>query len=349
MLRKISSPHTHGCLTTSRVMRDLCLATIPGLVAMTWFYGWGTLINLVWATFLALGMEASVMLVRGRPPIAYVKDLSAVVTAVLLALTLPPYAPWWLTMIAVFFAIPITKHLYGGLGYNPFNPAMVGYAVVLISFPAELAEWAAPRTMVDHLPGPLMALQLIFTGATPIDGVTAATALDLIKQNNTYTLEQLYSQNPQFSSAVLVAAGTEWVNLAFLGGGLWLLRQKIYTWHAPVGMLAALLLLSSLWYDAGSSASAGSPLLHMLTGATMLGAFFIVTDPVSGCTSNFGRLLFGIGVGALTFAIRAWGSYPDAVAFSILLMNFAAPLIDYYTQPRAYGHSARTRVRIKKS
>lgn len=348
MPKSISSPHAHGPSKTSAVMREVALAAVPGIFALSWIYGWGTLINLVWAILLALGLEAIIMKLRGRPVGFYIGDYSAVVTAVLLALAIPQYAPWWATLIGVLFAIVIAKHLYGGMGYNPFNPAMVGYVVLLISFPLAMTEWATPLPVAENLPGFVQALSMIFMETVPLDGVTAATALDLVKQNNSLLISQLYEQSPQFSVASFSAAGTEWVNLAFLAGGAWLLWRRIYTWHAPVGMLLSLLILSSLWYDGGSSASNGSPLFHLFSGATMLGAFFIITDPVSGCTSNRGRFLFGLGVGSLTYVIRAWGNYPDAVAFGVLLMNFAAPLIDYYSQPRTYGHDKRNNVRINK-
>ena len=341
MLKGITSPHAHGPSKTSSVMREVALAAVPGVLVLCYFYGWGTLINIAWAIMLALGMEALVVKLRGRPAGFYIGDYSAVVTAVLLAIAIPQYSPWWLTLIGIFFAIVIGKHLYGGMGFNPFNPAMVGYVVLLISFPAEMVQWATPRGQADSLPNLIQAVQLIFTGHSPLDGITSATALDILKQNNSLMLSQLYDQTPLFSNASFASLGSEWVNLAFLAGGLWLLYRRIYTWHAPVAMLVSIALFSTFYYDGGSSASAGSALFHLFTGATMLGAFFIITDPVSGCTSNKGRLIFGIGVGLLTVLIRAQGNYPDAVAFGVLLMNFAAPLIDYYTQPRTYGHASK--------
>ncbi len=347
MFKQISSPHAHGPTQTSWVMQQVSLALLPGLAVLTWFYGWGNLINTLLAILFALGFEAAIMALRKRPVAFYLGDYSAVVTAMLLGMAIPPYAPWWVTLIGIFFAIPIAKHLYGGMGFNPFNPAMVGYVVLLISFPVQMVEWAAPRTMTE-LPGLAEALRYIFLGVQPVDGVTAATALDLVKQNNSLLIDQLREQTPQLATGSFASAGSEWVNVAFMFGGLYLLWRRLYTWHAPVAMLATLFVLSALFYDGGSSASKGSPLFHLFTGATMMGAFFIVTDPVSGCTSNRGRLVFGAGVGALVFIIRAWGNYPDAVAFGVLLMNFAAPLIDYYTQPRVYGHDKRTNVRIHK-
>lgn len=348
-----SSPHTHKAKArnANALMLEVLLATIPGLAALTYFFGWGTFVNLIWCSALAVLMEAAIMKVRGRPVLFYLKDLSAIVTAVLLALAIPPYTPFWVSGIGIFFAIVIAKHLYGGLGYNPFNPAMVGYVVLLLSFPVQMTQWAAPIPLLaDGLTAPniLQAIGLIFgsADASTLDAITAATPLDILKQNNSLLLEQLYVEESVFSQATLNTLGFEWVSLGFLLGGIYLIYRKVFTWHAPVGMLLALTILPLLFFDGGSSASKGSSWFHLMSGATMLGAFFIITDPVSGATSNLGRLIFGIGVGILTYIIRAWGSYPDAIAFAVMLMNFAAPTIDYYTQPRTYGHKTRKKVKV---
>ena len=335
-LPRITSPHAKGSNRTQQVMLQVLLATVPGILALTWLFGFGTLINLIWASACALGFEAAILALRQRPLGFFLKDYSALVTAVLLALALPAYSPWWLTLIATGFAIIFGKQLYGGLGQNPFNPAMLGYVVVLISFPVEMTSWPAPHTV-----GLLDGLQHIFGLAALPDGWTQATALDVIKINKSLTMAELWAQSPAFGR--FGGSAVEAVNLAFLAGGLYLLYKRLFTWHAPVGMLAALALMSLLFWNGSGSDSNGSPLFHLLTGATMLGAFFIVTDPVSGATSNSGRLIFGAGVGVLLYVIRAWGGYPDAMAFAVLLMNLTAPTIDYYTRPRTYGHRKPTR------
>jgi len=335
-LPRITSPHAKGSNRTQQVMLQVLLASVPGILALTWLFGFGTLINLLWASACALGFEAAILALRQRPLGFFLKDYSALVTAVLLALALPPYSPWWLTLIATGFAIVFGKQLYGGLGQNPFNPAMLGYVVVLISFPVEMTSWPAPYRV-----GLLDGLQHIFGLAALPDGWTQATALDAIKINNSLTMDELWAQSPAFGR--FGGNAVEAVNLAFLAGGLYLLYKRLFTWHAPVGMLAALALMSLLFWNGSGSDSNGSPLFHLLTGATMLGAFFIVTDPVSGATSNSGRLIFGAGVGVLLYVIRAWGGYPDAMAFAVLLMNLTAPTIDYYTRPRTYGHRKPTR------
>lgn len=341
-LLKVTSPHASGTLTTSRVMQLVLLAMIPGVLALSAHFGWGTAVNIVFAIIVAVVAEALALTLRKRPLNFYLGDYSAVVTAVLLAVAMPPYAPWWLIAVAVTFAIWIAKHLYGGMGYNPFNPAMVGYVVVLISFPVEMTTWAAPMGSFDgHLPGLTDAVSALFLGrdavaAFAVDGITMATPLDVMKQNNSLLIDDLWSQQPHFGQ--WAGTGWEWANLGFLAGGLFLLYMRVFTWHAPVSMLASLTVMSVLFYDGGSSASGGSPLFHLLSGATMLGAFFIVTDPVTSAVSNKGRMIYGALIGLILYIIRVWGNYPDAIAFSVLLMNFAAPLLDYYTQPRTYGH-----------
>ena len=212
---------------------------------------------------------------------------------------------------------------------------MVGYVVLLISFPIQMTSWVAPYTLAEA-PGLVDALRACFLPAT-FDATTMATPLDVLRQNDSLLVEDVWAQNPQFGR--WAGVGWEWVNIAFLAGGAWLLYRGIFTWHAPMAMLVALALMAALFYDGGSSASGGSPLFHLLSGATMFGAFFIVTDPVSSAVSVRGRLVFGAMIGVLVYIIRVRGNYPDAVAFAVLIMNFAAPFIDYYTQPRTYGHS----------
>ena len=331
-LMNLSSPHHHSLSKTSRLMAWVLLATLPGLAVQSYFYGYGTLINLVWASGLALGLEALVLGLRRRPIMIFLTDGSALVTAFLIALALPPFSPWWLTLIAVLFSIVFAKHLYGGLGNNPFNPAMVGYAICLIAFPVSMTQWPAiEQTLSFGQQWQWFWMESIDGG---IDAWTGATALDLMRHTNGLTLNEVALDNPQLGLNLSVSM---WVNLAYLAGGIGLLAINAFTWHAPIAMLASLGFCAGLFHmgepDLYPSASQ-----HLLTGATMFSAFFIVTDPVSGATSRKGKVVFGIGVGILVFIIRTFGSYPDAFAFAILLMNLSAPLIDTYTRPKAYGH-----------
>ena len=334
-----TSPHARGPNSTQQVMTLLLLAAVPGMLAQAIFFGWGVLINLVWCSLVALGAEALILSLRKRPLRFFLTDGSAIVTAVLMALALPPLAPWWLTLIGVSFAIIIGKQLYGGLGNNPFNPAMLGYVLLLISFPLEMTQWLAPKGVEGHISGFVDAFNTIFPlfgHALPLDAISSATPLDIVRENNTLTINELWASSDALGT--VAGKGWLWVNAAYLLGGVYLLYRKVFTWHAPVAMLVALTVMSTLFWNGTGSASHGSPLFHLFSGATMLGAFFIITDPVSGATSNRGRLIFGALAGVLIYVIRAWGGYPDGVAFATLLMNMAAPTIDYYTQPRTYGH-----------
>ena len=335
---RASSPHSHNPNTTSRVMRDVIIATVPGIFVLCYFFGLGTLSNLILAIIFGLSFEALILKLRHRPIGFYLGDLSALLTAVLLAVAMPPASSWWLIATGMFFSIVIAKQLYGGLGYNPFNPAMVGYVVLLIAFPQQMTQWLAPTGVTTA--APLFDISQLFNHVflgQGLDGITAATPLDSFKQAIGLTADDIYQQ-PIFALGQFAGVGYEWVNVAFLVGGLFLLARRVFTWHAPIAMLASIALMSIIFYDSGSSESGGSIILHLFSGATMLGAFFIVTDPVTSATSNRGRLIYGALIGTLVYIIRAWGNYPDAVAFAVLLMNFAAPFIDYYTVPRTYGH-----------
>ena len=337
-LLRVTSPHASGLKKVSEVMRDVLLATVPGILVMTWFFGPGTLINLILGGSVALAVEYGVMALRGRDPRVAISDLSVLVTATLLCIALPPYAPWWLIVIGVLTAVLLGKQVFGGLGYNPFNPAMVGYVVLLISFPVQMSSWAVPREL-GAVPGIAEALQRVFLPGS-IDALTGATPLDLLRQNTGLLFDDLMKTRPELSGW----AGVGWfeVNLAFLAGGLWLLYRRVFTWHAPIAMLATLALCALMGFDGGSSQSGGSALFHLFSGASMFAAFFIITDPVSSAVSNRGRLIFGALIGLLVYLIRVLGNYPDAVAFAVLILNFCAPFIDHYTQPTVYGTRKQT-------
>ena len=333
-----SSPHGHKAMDTATIMRSVLLATLPGIAVLTWFFGIGTLLNILFGGLLALGLEYGAVRLRNRDPLPLLRDTSALVTSTLLCIALPPYSPWWLVATGVATAILLGKHVFGGLGYNPFNPAMVGYVVLLVSFPLQMSSWAPPEGL-GEAPGLIDAFGALVAPAQ-YDGITMATPLDVLRQNKGLLLEDLYQQTPQLAGH-WAGVGWEWANIAFLAGGLWLLRRGFITWHAPLAMLATLGVAAAVGYDSGSSHSGGSPLFHWLSGATMFGAFFIITDPVSSAVSNRGKLIFGALIGLITYIIRVSGNYPDGVAFAVLMLNFAAPLIDQYTQPVTYGHGPR--------
>ncbi|MDT8387976.1 MAG: electron transport complex subunit RsxD [Thiogranum sp.] len=336
-----SSPYLPPRNDVGRLMLTVILALIPGALCLMWFFGWGILFNLVIATATAVAGEALVLRLRHRPVRRTLMDGSAVLTGLLLGLALPPLAPWWIPVVGALFAIVVAKHLYGGLGYNPFNPAMVGFVVLIVSFPLQMTQWSAPAGMgqesLSFTETFRMTMLETLPADTPVDTVTMATPLDRAKSDLSQDLTWTEIQsNPLFGS--FGGRGWQWINVAFLLGGLILLQQRAIAWQIPAGMLGALFLISLFFYI-GDSDSFASPAFHLFSGASMLGAFFIATDPISAATTPRGRLYFGAGIGVLIYIIRTWGGYPDGVAFGVLLMNMAAPTIDYYTRPRVFGHA----------
>ncbi len=318
-------------------------ALVPTVALHVVFFGVGLLVQITLGAATALIAEALALRLRGKPLEPFLKDGSAIVTAVLLALCLPPLAPWWLIVSGTAFAILLAKHLYGGLGRNPFNPAMVGYAVLLVSFPVQLLQWLPPAGMeMAHVKLSVgETIQTILTGSLPSrltwDAVTSPTPLNALRTSLKMGMTMAEAQAaPIFGT--LGGRGWEWINLATLAGGIALLGLRIIRWHIPVAMLSAIVVCASLMYMVDPGAYAG-PIFHLTSGASLLGAFFIATDPISAATSDRGRLVYGAGIGVLTYVIRTWGGYPDGVAFAVLLMNLSVPLIDRYTIPRVYGHA----------
>lgn len=339
-LRVVGAPHLPPSTSVGAVMRQVLYALIPGVLAHVWFFGPGILVQIALAVGFALGFEALMLKARGKPLAPFLGDCSAVVTGVLFALSIPPLAPWWIACVGMLFAIVIAKQLYGGLGFNLFNPAMVGFAAVIVAFPLELSQWLAPRQLAGGLPGIGQTLETILTGTLPPavdwDAISEATPLDALKigvAENRLVSE--IRQSPIFGD--FGGLGWEWIANFYALGGLWLLLRRVISWHVPVGVLATVVLVSTPLWMFGPDTNP-SPLQHIFSGALILAAFFIATDPVSGCSTLRGRLIFGAGVALLTLAIRRYGGYPDGVAFAVLLMNAAAPLIDRLTRPRSYGH-----------
>lgn len=321
--------------SVSQVMTQVCLALVPGISVYAWLVGPAILVQLAIASFTALLAEAAILRLRDKPLALFLSDGSAVVTAWLIALTFPPLAPWWLVATGTLFAIVVAKHLYGGLGQNPFNPAMVAFAVCIVAFPALMSQWPSIGLKLPLLD----QLNIIFGLAPRVDALSGATPLDAMKtalklgEGQVNVAHLLENQDIYGNFA---GRGWEWVTGAYLLGGLWLWQRKVITWHAPLAFLAAMVLISGgLWLYRPESFA--SPLFHLLSGGAMLGAFFIITDPVSGCTTVRGKLIFGFGAGLLAYIVRVFGGYPDGVAFAVLLMNLSAPLIDRLTQPRIFG------------
>jgi Na+-translocating ferredoxin:NAD+ oxidoreductase subunit D len=336
----LQSPYISDAPSVSKIMLKVLLALVPSIIAYVWVFGGGVLVTIALATATALVAEAVMLKIRRRPIAPFLSDYSAVITAWLLALAIPPLAPWWLIVVGTLFAIVIAKQLYGGLGYNPFNPAMIGYAVLLISFPAIMTKWPAALEIAQYNLSFADQLHFIFSGSLPpeakLDAVTSATPLDYLKTQLTLKHDAAsIMQAPIFGA--LGGKGGEYITLTYLLGGLYLWQQKIISWHLPIAFLVALALISGVFWLA-DSAHYASPIFHLFSGASMLCAFFIITDPVSGPTTPKGKLYFAAGVAVITYMVRVYGGYPDGVAFAVIFMNICVPLIDAHTQPRVFGH-----------
>ncbi|MDD9892680.1 MAG: electron transport complex subunit RsxD [Gammaproteobacteria bacterium] len=329
-----SSPHIKPKTSVTKVMGQVLLALVPGIAIYTGLFGWGVITNIVIACVTGLAFEMAMLQLRGKPFKPFLKDLSAVVTAVLLAVAIPPGSPWWLITVGMLFAIVVAKQLYGGLGYNPFNPAMIGYVVLLLCFPVEMTQWQAPLADVaENCRSLAHTFTTVFSaGNCNVDGYTAATVLDAAR-----TAVSQESSVLNAASGFVASAGYEWVAIAWAVGGVFLMWRGIIGWHIPVGMIAALLIVATAGWAIAPERLL-NPITHLIGGATLLGAFFIATDPVSACTTVKGRVIYGALIGVLVYVIRSWGGYPDAVAFAVLLANLSAPMIDYYSKPKVFGY-----------
>jgi electron transport complex protein RnfD len=335
-----SSPHTGRPNRVEKVMLQVILALIPGTIAMVFYFGWGVLINIAISVVAALGFEALMMKLRKRPVLPPLLDLSAVLTALLFAIAIPPLLPWWLVVLGMAFAIIMVKQMYGGLGYNPFNPAMAAYVLLLISYPVEMTSWLPPILLAEHSLSLSQILSIKFAGALPqgltMDAITMATPLDEMRTK--LDLNQMISEirtSPLWGD--FGGHGWEWVGNWFLMGGIWMVYKRTITWQIPLAFLGGLVGMATLFWLFDPETHP-IPLFHLFSGGAILGAFFIATDPVTASTTRIGQLIYGASIGVLVYIIRSWGGYPDAVAFAVLLMNMAAPTIDYYTRPRVYGH-----------
>ena len=305
-------------LNTSNLMLQVIYGLILGVALQFYFFGWGVIYQITLALLTGIAAEILFLKIR-KKSIDVIKDNSAALTAILLAISIPSIAPWWIVVLGTSFAIIFGKQLYGGLGSNPLNPAMLGYAFLLISFPLEMTRWSSSFLSFGE------GLNVIFSSIN-IDALSSATRLEEAK----FALMEGEVFNP------IQIDQTVWINLGFLFGGVYLFYKKVITWQIPLSFLAGIIAMSALLMLVDSDHAMG-PVFHLFHGATMLGAFFILTDPVSSSTTPRGRLIFGFLIGILVIIIRTYGSYPDGVAFAVLLLNIAVPLIDYYSKPKVFG------------
>lgn len=344
-LRRVSiSPHIHSGASVRRVMRDVILALVPALLVALMFFGWDA------ARLTAVCVGTCVLTEFGCRKLmrrdAGIGDLSAVVTGILLAFNLPPSLPTWMAMLGSFASIAIAKQIFGGLGYNPFNPALVGRAVLLVSFPVQMTTWSQWR-----MPSPLTPKLVsdAWTAATPsglmADAVTTATPLGMLKTSLSSGggLPFAFDGSAawQFFLGLKNGCIGEVSGAALILGAAYLLARRCITWHIPAAYLGTVLAFSGVLWVARPEVSM-NPAFHLLSGGLLLGAFFMATDLVTSPVTRSGMLIFGAGCGLLALMIRAWGGYPEGVSFAILLMNAITPLINRATRPRVVGHKRGT-------
>jgi H+/Na+-translocating ferredoxin:NAD+ oxidoreductase subunit D len=342
LLKVSSSPHILTKDSIERIMGIVLVALVPAVAGATYFFGLRALFLIILAVASCMAFEALCCKLRGRP--ATVKDMSAAVTGVLLAFNVPSNTPWWMVVLGSAFAIVIVKELFGGLGYNIWNPALAARAFLLASWPTSMIS-------SDKFPSPRGAtlsgldlealtqatpLQLIKNGIAPVLADTTATAEKV--RAATRALEQMkeldYVQNLLWGNIGGVLGETSAALLIL--GGLLLLARGYIDWRVPLGYLGTVALLA--WIFGGpQDYFTGNVLFHLLSGGLILGAFFMATDMVTSPVTRKGKWIFAVGCGVFTVLIRLKGGYPEGVSYAILLMNTATPLIDIYTKPRIYG------------
>lgn len=341
----LSGPHTHTQLTVPRIMATVMLALLPATFYSLYLFGWPAINLFIITLGSALLFEAACLALAQRAIKPALFDGSALLTAWLLALSLPPWAPWWIGVMGSACAIILGKQVFGGLGQNLFNPAMLARVILLISFPLQMTIWITPTPLnSSNAPSFSEGLAITFSGqGTQWDSVTTASVMGDLRTGLTMdkTVTDVVGSDYPWSDAIIgTIAGSlgEASALLLTLGGLYLIWRRIITWHMPVVFLGSLALIALLFnlYDPLRYAS---PQFHLLHGGVILAAFFILTDPVTSPSTPKGQFIFALGCAVLDYAIRTWGSYPEAVAFAVLLMNACTPLIDYYIRPRIYGRS----------
>jgi electron transport complex protein RnfD len=337
----VAAPHTTTANSAGRVMATVMLALAPATLYGFWLYGWPAIY--LWLITIGAAMlgEAFCLRLQERKAVPVLFDGSAILTGWLLAVSLPPWAPWWIGVFGGLFATILGKQVFGGLGQNLFNPAMIARVALLISFPVQMTAWVGPTPLFSvGAPGPLDGLLILFKGIPPaMDAVTSATTLGFAKTEMSRGIDLLASlpQAPalswQGSRPGSLGETAAWLIAA---GGVAMMFMRIISWHIPVAMLAGIAVPAAILHavDPAHYLSAGT---HLLSGGAMLGAFFIATDYVTSPNTPKGQLIFGAGCGLLTYVIRTWAGYPEGVAFAVLLMNSVTPIIDSYIKPRIYG------------
>lgn len=324
LLKVSGSPHISSDLSISKLMWGVIIAMIPALLVSFYFFGLGALKVVLTAVIASLAFEWLITkyILKQNPDLS---DGSAIITGILLAFNVPSSLPIWIIIMGALVAIGIAKLSFGGLGKNPFNPALVGRVFLLISFPVQMTSWPKPV--------PIMSSEVM-------DALTGATPLGIVKESlkNGEAMEKVMSKIPSYIDMLIGNSGGslgEVSALALLLGGLYMLFRKIITWHIPVSYVTSVLVFSGILWMVDPNQFV-NPLFHLVTGGMMLGVFFMATDMVTSPMTPWGQIIFGAGVGILTILIRVFAAYPEGVSFAILIMNAFVPLLNKI-KPKRFG------------
>ena len=312
------SPHLHTKTSTKSLMRDVVIALLPAVVVSVLFYGWSELLVLGVSVASCVLLEFLITKYLLKKPCT-VGDWSAVITGVLLALNLPATTPWWVVLIGAVVAIGVAKMTFGGLGQNLFNPALVGRVFLLISFPTYMTDWTKPAGFISN------AL---------VDGYTGATPLGLAKGLGPQGVEAMDYLNMLFLN--IGGSAGELSAIALLIGFVYLLVRRVIRPYITLSIIATVAVFSGIFW-AITPAEYTDPLFNILTGGLLLGSIFMATDYVTSPMSNWGGVVFGIGIGVITMLIRYFGAYPEGVSFAILIMNSVVPLLNKWFHTKKYG------------
>lgn len=325
MLTVSGSPHVHGDSSVKKIMYTVVIAMVPAILTTVYFFGLDALRVIVISSLACMFFEWLIQKYVIRGPIT-INDGSALVTGILLAFNVPTDIPSWILIVGAFAAIGIAKMSFGGLGKNPFNPALVGRIFLLISFPVQMTSWPEPRALFGSLP------------AYP-DAMGGATPLAFIKEGiKNSTVPELMEKMPGMLLDFIGYAGGEISAAALLIGAAYMLYKKVITWHIPFAYIGSVVVFTGILWLIDPNMYA-DPLFHILSGGLILGAFYMATDMVSSPISPWAQIIFGVGCGLITILIRIWGSYPEGVAFAILIMNAFTPLLNRWIKPKRFGET----------
>jgi len=326
MLTVSGSPHIHGDSSVKKIMYTVVMAMVPAMLVSVYFFGLDALRVLLISSLACLFFEWLIQKYLIKAPVT-INDGSALVTGILLAFNVPSNLPIWILLIGAFISIGMGKMSFGGLGKNPFNPALVGRVFLLISFPVQMTSWPAPKLLFGSITSSPDAMG----GATPLgflkEGLKNQTVPELMKDMPDYAMELIGFMGGSLGEVSVIA---------LLLGAIYMLAKKVITWEIPTAYIGSVIIFTGILWLVNPDMYI-SPVFHLLTGGLILGAFFMATDMVSSPISSKGQILFGIGAGVITILIRIWGAYPEGVSFAILIMNAFTPLINRGFKPKRFG------------